>query len=383
MIAPALERGVSMDDRIAELSPVAREQVDRASKSVRDNYRKEYGASLVESVRRDALENVLSLCAPRMRAACEAAGGVLEATGADGTLYRAVMGTDRRSTGETFPELEVASVDGDAGERRLMTALFFDHETPEPWSRGSGRVDRQTDILAALDAFRPLLAPWDGWSTPGGGFIAKHSAEREMVRLDGGFAGATCRAHLEALRRGSSAGAMERIAFFVPNVVRNQVEAGYVWGERFLAYDDTDKRACAVAVPGASAAFHENVDLIDDHASWFVAVETDADGSATRVSVVGFDRFRDDPVEAAARLAEAGWGGLAPHVSYDLRTGALTVAEGFDESALVSSVLYGAERDDEAFADLDGTFEGVGVEARTDFECFGRDYDPDAEAPAP
>ncbi len=59
--------------------------------------------------------------------------------------------------------------------------------------------------------------------------------------------------------------------------------------------------------------------------------------------------------------------------------------DGFDPGALVSNVLHGATRDEEAYTDLARTFGRIGTEARSDFAFFApeapeEEDDPEDEA---
>ncbi len=380
---------VKMGPRVSALSMNSRQQVALGLSGIRDALREGqlYGTSTVEYVRKEAMVHILSLTAPRLRALVQAEGATQPDGTArlrmDGSRYVLTLGSGRSGKGEVVPSLNVEGTDEDGESLTLLNARFFDDSGSDPWAAASCRCDREVAILDFLDAAAPHMPAWDG--TLAVGVLARYTAEHEMVRADGGFPGATCREHLERLREEAVSGMMLAAARELPDLAQMQKAAGYVWGTRYLAYDDTDKRACAVSVPGAVACFHENIDLIDDRVSWIVAVEPGAGADGGRVSAWGFKRGEGNPVEAASAAMSGGLSALGdPDISVDLASGAAQVREGLDPTALVGNVLHGVTRDIEAFKDLPSTFRGIGTEVSTDFTTFlpgtfDDDWDEEAE----
>lgn len=383
---------VTMGPRVSALSMNSRQQVALELSSIRDALKEGrlYGTSTVEHVRREALVHTLSLAAPRLRALVQAEG----ATQPDGTTrlrmdgsgYVLTLGSGRSGTGEAVPSLDVEGTDEDGETITLLNARFFDDSGSDPWAAASCRSDCEVAILDFLDAAAPHMPKWDGTLVVG--LLARYRAEHEMVRADGGFPGATCREHLERLREEAVRGMMLAVARELPGLAQMQKAAGYVWGGQYLAYDDTDKRACAVPVAGAVACFHENIDLIDDRISWIVAVEPGDGADGGRVAAWSFKRGEGNPVDAASAAMSGGLATLGePDISVALAGGTPTVREGLDPGALVGNVLHGVTRDIEAFKDLPSTFRGIGTEVSTDFTTFlpgtfDDDWDEEEEAEA-
>ncbi len=375
--------------RLSTLSEDAREQVAFAVNGIRDALGDiEHGSTSAESTRSEALGRILSLAAPRLRdlvagkGAPDSDGTVSLVIQGEGGRYHLSLGTGRSGRGTPVPEMQVAGPRQGGRDGLLFGARFFDDAPRGPWSAGRGRPDDELAILAALDALSPHLPAGDGSLSANASL--DFTAEAEMVRADGGFPGATCREYLDALRnevvRGMMAGAVHAVAA----TAVLQEKAGYVWGARYLAYDDTDKRSCRVPVERAVACFHSNVDLIDDHAAWIVGAEPGADGAPARLSVWGFRRGKDDPAEAAEAAMAGGLSALGePHVSLDLVTHAVTVRAGFDPGALAGNVLNGATRDQEVYGRLKATLKEGGAETCRDFGHLSPEgYEEDVEEPA-
>ena len=357
--------------RLSALSDDARRQVERSLGNVRkDMDGREYGISMAENVRSESMNRMLSLVAPCLRRFMSAEAGPgpdgSRAIGmeVDGVSYELRLSRDRNRRGEAVETLVVGEP-RDGYIRPLFNAEYHGDGTDKPWASGHGRLSTEAEALSLLDAMAPRLQEHAGELNPG--VLTRFTAEVDMVAADGNLVGATCREFLEALRNEMVRGGLERVSRDLPGLAAAQAEAGYAWGERYLAYNDTDIRSCCIPVPGAVACLHENVDLADDPSRWVVAVEPDG-----RVSVWGYTRGSHDtrtPVDAAVSEGIAALG--QPDVSFDPATGTVTNGgRDFDVCTLVANVSHALGADTGTFANLAEPSEDDEVEARTDFGAF-------------
>lgn len=381
-----------MHPKLAALSGRAREQVDRALSRIREALDgEEYGVSTAEYHRVNAMEKVLSLAAPGLRAVVEERGTPrpdgrtaigLKVGEADLVL---ALGTGKSGLGEDVPQLKLEQPRRGYSVQ-IIEARFFVDADGRPFAHGQGRLSEEALILDALDAVAPMVPPAKARARENS--LVELSAEAEMVGADGGFPGATCRAYVEALRDAVIAGSLAEVARQVPGLARMQAAAGYAWGGRYLAFDDTDVRSGSLPIPGAEACMHENVDLVDDRQRWVLSLTRDGEGRPSRLSVWAHERGSAPTAELVDAAIARGAVALGePTLTLDLSTGEMGIREGTAApGTLATNVVNGIERDLKAYRDLKKTFGGIGVEDRTDFGSFmpgDPQEDMDDEAPSP
>lgn len=244
---------------------------------------------------------------------------------------------------------------------------------------------QESGLFAFLDRIRPLVPTMPGAlareTLP---ITARYGDEIELVEADGGLPGAICREVVLGMYRMMAQSVLIDAAAALPTVTRIQAENGYVWGEKFLTYEDFDRRACSVPVDGHVAAFYVDIDVCSHLNAFLVAAKVDPEGLATEVMVWGVSRDSDDAYVFVESARTGGVGSLRqPNLRLDLRTGALTMKEASDPDTLIGTVLYGIRGMSRAFVNLPATLEQGGTEERTDFEIFSRSWDPDGDGPAP
>lgn len=377
--------------RVSALPDDAREEADYAVRSIREDLREADGDTSAESIRRDALGRMLSLAGPRLRALVERQGAPTPdgttklSIEAGGIRYGLTLGTvqaaGRGGQGEMRPNLVLTAPTPEGRTGLLLSATFYSDRNGVIHCGASARNDRETDVMTALEGLAPHLPPDDGPPRPA--TFLDLSAEAAMVRADGGFPGPTCREFLDTLRTEFVRGTLANAGEALGRAAALQAEAGYVWGGRYLAYDDFDKMSCRLPVEGTVACFHLNVDLCDEHRCWIVGFEPGPDGQPSALSAWGYEWGGSDIPAAAEAAVADGLSALGePHVSLDLATGEVRARAGFNPGALVSNVLHGATRDAEVFADLPRRCKRGGTETRSDFHAFAPG-EPEEEVSGP
>ena len=204
----------------------------------------------------------------------------------------------------------------------------------------------------------------------------RYADEIALIEADGGLPGEICRLLILGMYRMRATGVLADAAKEIPAIVERQKAGGFVWGERFLSFQDLDRRSCAVPMPGHSAAFFQNVDACADTNSFLVAV------GKREILVWGIDRERDDvheTVEAATRGVE---GLPEPDLRARIAGKDMTLREPCDASQVVPLLHYGLRSMARAFGNLQETLEDDGTEVGTDFERFRRGWDPELDGPA-
>jgi len=204
---------------------------------------------------------------------------------------------------------------------------------------------------------------------------------------DGGIPGECAKAVLAAMEDIGLKAVLTWAATEVPAFSGLMRQQGLTWGEAYLAYNDTDVRCCAVVVPGGTAVFHQNIDLISDFYGFVAVAEAGGDGRTSQVRVHMVSRERDDiPAVAEALMRGESPPGTAT-ASFDLETGVLAKSEGFDRTNLQHTLYFGLKYDREAVEKLAAGKKGsLGTEVRKDFSGFERGWDPEVEdggAPGP
>ncbi len=166
----------------------------------------------------------------------------------------------------------------------------------------------------------------------------------------------------------------------IPAIVANQVERGFLWGEKYLNFNDLDDSCCAVPtdVAGRTAVFHENISLINEYRAYLAWVDTDDAGDLETLSVrmipsdetIGrvIDDFRKGPVE--------------PTLSIDFATGEVSLAENYHDTDLLGTFAFYLAVDDKMY--VGGKMDNEDREdcnVHTDFSEYysaaGEEFDPE------
>lgn len=162
----------------------------------------------------------------------------------------------------------------------------------------------------------------------------------------------------------------------VDNTYQAQVDRGFVWGEKYLNFNDLDDSSCAIITdkPGRSAVMHENTSLFSDFRRFVAWVDRDPSGSSPTLSVRML-RYDESLSEAVAALRNDE---LASTLEYDLVTRTVTKAANFHETRLIEMFHFYLNEDHKLFAlgnmDADGADD---CHVETDFSELDRD--PDGE----
>lgn len=194
-----------------------------------------------------------------------------------------------------------------------------------------------------------------------------------LIASDGGLPGRNTMAAVDTYFENAARLVLDWAAKKVLSVVENQKERGFVWGRKFLNFNDLDNSCSAVDtdVPGRAALFHQNISLINPYNTSIAWVDTD-DGEPTTICVHMV--HYSDSVGAAVSMLQAGT--LEPTVTFDLRTRELIKADNFAETELVSMFSTYLSIDDRMFV------EGEMDQGRYDLdECVHTDFSEFYEGP--
>lgn len=133
----------------------------------------------------------------------------------------------------------------------------------------------------------------------------------------------------------------------IPAIVANQVERGFIWGEKYLNFNDIDDSCCAVPteVEGRSALFHENISLINDYRSYLAWVDTDDAGVPATLSVRMISSAEmTGPIVDAFRK-----GAAEPTLSIDFATGEVSLADNYHNTDLLGTFAFYLAVDDKMY----------------------------------
>lgn len=140
----------------------------------------------------------------------------------------------------------------------------------------------------------------------------------------------------------------------IPAIVANQIERGFVWGEKYLNFNDIDDSCCAVPteVEGRSALFHENISLINDYRSYLAWVDTDDAGVPATLSVrmISSEEMTGQVIDAFRR------GDAEPTLSIDFATGEVLLADNYHDTDLLHTFAFYLGVDDRMYVggEMDG-----------------------------
>lgn len=363
--------------------------IQKLARTMLDRFRQvaeEGGDYVLSSMEREigvTVEPMAVVAALRLRSLIETdplPAGV-ERLAADGArIFRMDGGNISLAEGLTrngHPVLNLSVVD-DAGVR-ILAADF--HVVEDKSIVGATcHPGREQALFAFLDRIRPLMpqevVPFTRDSLP---ITTRLSDEVRLVEADGGLPGPICSELVLGMYGIMARSVLTEAAAKLPTLARVQQESGYVWGSKFLTYEDFDRRACAVPIEGHVAAFHMDVDLCTDRNSFLIAARLDPADVVTEVMAWGIDRETDDAYAFVESARTAGVDSLRePDLRLDLRSLVLTAKDASDPNRLIGTVLYGIRGMSRAFLNLEATVNGGDTEDRTDFEIFSRSWDPEA-----
>jgi len=238
----------------------------------------------------------------------------------------------------------------------------------------SGRLDsgRAADFLLFCEAVRPVVAvphePRHDLFIRNRFDLDGSEAAVALTEADGGVPGENWRSVLTTQRATHQRLMMPIWADGIARVHDGLMGLGFRWGEKYLAFNDTDLRTFAIPFEGGAAVFFENIDLCDLHTGLVAVVRTDGDGGIAAFEIHPMDREKDSPSAFVESLV-AGACDSVPAMEMDLRTGSLgrtdllnrhqvahTVASAIGNcSHVIASIRNGREFDD-------------GMEERTHFD---------------
>lgn len=310
-----------------------------------------------------------------------------------GRIVRRVVEDGNAPSGSRFASMEVMDIDG------LNVAM------------SQGRV--RPDLFRYLMAMAPAMSV----EPTGVPLVVARVLRAEdiapLVEHDGGYPGrltAACAAEMSKLQLLIAA---QTHGDVIGHNAADFEKLGYVWGEKFLAYNDTDIHSFAIPTgdPRLTAVVHRNIDLCAAPNSFLVLVERGEDGRVVRLEghnvydpVWQMAEWGEDWEDTVAELARqrgsfinpqavqprfgasgfadllaSGSGLPEPVFSVDLRTEAVRFGPGYGESVL-PQYLAAVARNDRSVLDvlLAGEWPEHGCEERTWFLENG----PEAESAA-
>ncbi len=203
---------------------------------------------------------------------------------------------------------------------------------------------------------------------------------KALADADGGLPGRITSAAVDEYFLVTSRHVGDWAARRIPEIVANQTERRFVWGEKYLNFNDIDDSCCAVPteVEGRSALFHENISLINDYRSYIAWVDTNEDGTTRSLSVrmISSDENTGQVVDSFRR------GDASPTLSMDFASREVYLADNYLDTNLLGTFAFYLGVDDKMYVggEMDDE-DGRGCEVHTDFSDFyssGDDeYDPE------
>jgi len=239
---------------------------------------------------------------------------------------------------------------------------------------GSGRMEshRTADFLAFCESMRPLLAvphePRPDIFIRNRFDLDGSEAAAALTQADGGLPGENWKSILTAQRAAHHKLMMPIWAAGIARVYEGLMDLGYRWGEKYLAYNDTDIRTFAIPFGGGTALFYENIDIADEFTGLVAVVRTDGEGRPATFEIHPMDREKDSPSAFAESLV-SGTCNAVPAAEIDLRTGSIGRTDLLNPHRAIERVssVVGTER--YIIADLKNgkKFDG-GIEESTCFD---------------
>jgi hypothetical protein len=202
---------------------------------------------------------------------------------------------------------------------------------------------------------------------------------RALADADGGLPGPVTTAAVEEYFLITSRHVSDWAARRIPEIVATQTERGFVWGEKYLNFNDIDDSCCAIPtqVEGRSALFHENISLINDYRSYIAWVDSNDDGSPASLSVrmISSDENTGQIVDAFRK------GEASPTLSMDFASRDVFFADNYLDTHLLSTFAFYLGVDDKMYVGGEMYDEDAhDLEVHTDFSDFyADDYESDDE----
>lgn len=172
---------------------------------------------------------------------------------------------------------------------------------------------------------------------------------KSLVNADGGLPGAMTAAAVDEY----FADTMREIARWaitrIPDIAANQKDRGFIWGEKYLNFNDIDDSCCAIPsdAPGRSAVFHENISLINEYRAYIAWTDTTSDGEASTLSVRMISSY--DNIGAIVDAFQTG--DIEPTLVVEIPSGNVTTAANFHDTDLLGTFAFYLSVDDRMFVE--------------------------------
>ena len=209
----------------------------------------------------------------------------------------------------------------------------------------------------------------------------------ELLQADGGIAGGLCRQAAAVIQREVAGKVMGWARKALPEVAAEHRRRGYVWGKKYLEYNDLDDSTFEIPVAdGRSVAvYHQNISLISDFFGYVAQADLDGAGGVAAISVTAVNR-NSDRVRQIAESVAAGTPWKGPTIRHDFTTGTTTFAEAIDSTDILGTFAFYLKVDHEMVCGgmRDGDRKDSAADL-TDFSSFERDdeFDEEGDLPAP
>lgn len=196
--------------------------------------------------------------------------------------------------------------------------------------------------------------------------MAVDPAYKDLIDADGGLPGLNSALAVEQYFADTARHVSDWAASRIPSIVENQMTRGFVWGQKYLNFNDLDDSCCAIPtdVPGRYALFHENISLINDYRSYIAWVDTDAEGIPTDLSVHMV--HPDDHIGPAVERLVAG--NLDPTLGIEFSTREVTLAANYLETDLLGTFAFYLRVDEKMY--VEGEMDDDEPNVHTDFTDF-------------
>jgi hypothetical protein len=192
---------------------------------------------------------------------------------------------------------------------------------------------------------------------------------KALADADGGLPGPITSAAVDEYFLVTSRHVSDWAARRIQEIVANQTERGFAWGEKYLNFNDLDDSCCAVPteVEGRSALFHENTSLINDYRSYIAWVDTNEDGTTRSLSVrmISSEENTGQVIDAFRN------GDASPTLSMDFASREVYLADNYLDTNLLGTFAFYLRVDDKLY--VGGEMDGEDREdcnVHTDFSDF-------------
>jgi hypothetical protein len=255
------------------------------------------------------------------------------------------------------------------------TLLSADISIYEEYVLGSGVLpDGDFHRLAAFSSALALALPHKADQLSG------KTAEREIEPLnanfknlldaDGGLPGPISASVVDEYNAFTAFEISKWAAPTLRELASAQNERDFVWGEKYLNYNDLDDSCFAIptGVTGRSALFHDNISLINDYRSYIAWVDTSDDGTPSELSVRMIDSAENtyDLIERFIAGEE-----IDRTMAVSLATPKVQFAKNYRDTDILSTLAFHLKVDHEMF---------VGGQMASRDDCHVRAFAPETEA---